>query len=108
MGQALSLTPIPNGNVLMVYNQRFHDKPGVWIAEIGFDGEKAVVLSNEIAWSSQKPTVDVENESDKVIWTNFSFGEPHVIPLNDTDHLVSFWCKQPEFVGIKTVRIRKI
>jgi hypothetical protein len=106
-GQALALTPIPNGNVLMVYNQRFHDKPGVWVAEIGFDGEKAVLISNQIVWSSQKPTVDVEKESEKVVWTNFSFGEPYIMPLNDGDHLVSFWCTIPEFCGIKTVRIRK-
>ena len=79
-GQATSLAPLPDGGVLLAYNQRREPSVGVWLAvaeptEAGFG-----VRRIGPAWLAEKGTHSA-GETGHDAWTDFAFGEPSVTVL---------------------------
>jgi hypothetical protein len=104
-GQATTLAPLPDGRVLLGYNQRTPPDVGVWLAvarptEAGFGVER-----HGPAWLAERPTLTGEDESGHDAWTGFAFGEPSVTVLPDGDVYVTLWCDQPSGRGIRYVRL---
>lgn len=106
-GQSIALTPLPDGRVLMVYNQRKHGPVGVWLAVAKPTEQDFGLERNEQVWaaeiSSQKPTQ--KDADDMKSWTSFAFGEPSTVLLPDGNVLVTLWCQQPSGYGIRYVKL---
>ena len=106
-GQSTALTTLPDGRVIIAYNQRKESPIGVWVAvakpdEFGFN-----MLSNECAWESKTKNRKGDSESgDFSEWTSFAFGEPHVIPTEDGSYLLVFWYSEGGYNGIKTLKFK--
>jgi Neuraminidase (sialidase) len=114
LGQSTSLAALPDGRALFTYNQRRHGDPGVWLAVVKPTplGDDFGVESNEIAWRAQTRTQS-GTSGEHTEWTDFSFGEPAVALLPDTEGfhdtlLLVLWCVQPEGQGIRYVRLRSL
>ena len=107
MGQSVSLTPLPDGGVLMPYNQRRHGQPGVWMALARPTATDFGVAADSIVW--QAPTATRTGTSgDHSQWTDFAFGSPAVALLGDDKLLVTFWVELPASQGVRYVRLKLI
>ena len=103
-GQATSLAPLPDGGVLIVYNQREEPDPGVWLAVA--DPTDAGFGTRHLgpAWLAERATHSAAG-SGLDEWTDFAFGEPSVTLLPGGDVFVTLWCDQPSGRGIRYVRL---
>ena len=104
VGQATSLAPLPDGRVLLAYNQRERPDPGVWLAVADPDDDDFGVQRIGPAWLAEQSTRNAD-DSGHDAWQDFSFGEPSVTLLPDGDVLVTLWCDQPSGTGIRWVRL---
>ena len=103
-GQATSLAPLPDGRLLLVYNQREQPDAGVWLAVAAPSDHDFGVQRIGPAWMAEQATRNTE-DSGHDAWTDFSFGEPSVTLLPDGDVMVTLWCAQPSGTGIRYVRL---
>ena len=107
-GQATSLAPLPDGRVLLAYNQRAQPDPGVWLAVARPTDADFGVERLGSAWRAERPTLTGDDESGHDAWTGFAFGEPSVTVLRGGDVLVTLWCDQPSGRGIRFVRLAPV
>lgn len=105
MGQSVALTALPEGRVLMTYNQRRSGEPGIWIARACPSASDFGLESNDLAWSA-KTTTQHGSSAGHSEWTDFSFGEPSLTLLPDGTWLLLFWCIQPDGSGVRFVKLR--
>jgi hypothetical protein len=103
-GQATSLAPLPDGRVLLAYNQREQPDPGVWLALADPSDHDFGVQRIGPAWLAEQATRN-SADSGHDAWTDFSFGEPSVTLLPDGDVMVTLWCAQPSGTGIRYIRL---
>jgi sialidase-1 len=101
MGQSCALAAKPDGSVLFVYNQRKHGKIGVWLAVAQPTYDNFNALSNNIVWAAQ--SAPSQNEHSQ--WTQFTFGEPSVLLLEDGSILVIFWSMEQGVGAIRYVKL---
>jgi hypothetical protein len=105
-GQATSLAPLPDGRVLLAYNQRERPDPGVWLAvarptDLDFGIERIGP-----AWLAEQATHGAAGgDAGHDAWTDFAFGEPSVTLLPDGDVFITLWCDQPSGTGVRWVRL---
>jgi hypothetical protein len=104
VGQATSLAPLPDGRVLLVYNQRAQPDPGVWLAVASPSDEGFGVERLGPAWVAERATHSAGGAGHDA-WTDFAFGEPSVTLLSDGNVLITLWCDQPSGRGIRYVRL---
>ncbi len=104
-GQAASLAPLPDGRLLIAYNQRARPDAGVWLAVARPTDADFGVERIGPAWVAERPTYSADGDSGHDSWTDFAFGEPSVTVLPDGDVLVTMWCDQPAGRGIGYVRL---
>lgn len=105
LGQSISLTPLPGGRVLFVYNQRKHGERGVWLAVARPTPGGFGIEYNAPAWRARVATQH-DTSAGHSEWTDFSFGEPSVTLLPDGALLLVLWCIQPDGSGIRFVKLR--
>lgn len=105
LGQSCALAALPDGRALMVYNQRKHGDPGVYLALARPTSERFNLEIDEPVWKATTRTRS-NSSSDHDNWQDYAFGEPSVLPLEDGTVLVSFWKIQPDARGIGYVRVR--
>lgn len=101
-GQSTSLTPWKDGKALIVYNQRKETPAGVRIAVAAPDGDDFNRLEDHLVWEAKTVTRS-DGESDFGQWTDFSFGEPHVLVMKDGKLLVTLWYEQSGLKGVRYV-----
>lgn len=104
-GQSIALTPLSEGRVLMVFNQRKLGEPGVWIARARPTSGDFGVEDQQIAWRA-RTTTQHDSSAGHSEWTDFSFGEPSLTLLPDGTLLLVLWCIQPDGSGIRFVKLR--
>ena len=104
-GQATSLAPLPDGGVLLAYNQRAEPDPGVWLAVARPHDRDFRVERIGPAWVAERATHSSGGHAGHDAWTDFAFGEPAVTVLPGGDVLVTLWCDQPSGRGIRFVRL---
>ena len=105
MGQSVSLTPLPKGGVLMPYNQRKHAEPGVWLALAEPTEADFGLKADQIVWRADAATKS-NTSGDHSQWTDFSFGSPAVVLLDDDVLLLTFWVELPDARGVRYVRLK--
>lgn len=103
-GQSTSICPWNDGTVLVAYNQRKESPVGVWLALGKPDAEGFHMLENQPIWQAAATTRH-GTSGDFSEWTDFSFGEPHAIALDDKTILACLWFEQGGTRGIKYVRL---
>jgi hypothetical protein len=102
LGQSTALTPLPDGSVLFIYNQRRHGKIGVWLARVRPTERDFGVLSNDIVWEAPPQSASAGHAD----WVQFAFGEPSATLLSDGTILVAFWCTENDIGGIRNVKLK--
>lgn len=104
-GQSTALAAMPYGGAIMLYNQRKQKPAGVYLARAHPDRDGFHTEIHEPVWLAETTTqhggIDAHSN-----WQDFSFGEPAAVPLPNGDILVTLWCQQPHFQGIRSVRVR--
>jgi hypothetical protein len=105
MGQSTALAALPDGRALLVYNQRKHGEPGVWLAVAQPTPDDFGILVNQIVWRAEQSTQH-DSSAEHLEWEDFAFGEPSVTLLPDGTLLVALWCLQPSGRGIRYVKLR--
>ena len=103
-GQATSLAPLPDGRLLLVYNQREQPNPGVWLAVADPSDNDFGIQRIGPAWLAEQATRNAD-DSGHDAWQDFSFGEPSVTLLPDGDVMITLWCDQRSGTGIRYVRL---
>lgn len=104
-GQTTALEAYGEGEVLIVYNQRREAPVGVWLAKAKPDADGLHLSANQCIWQAKLATSN-QSGGEFNEWTDFAFGEPHVIALPSGDLLVCLWYDQGEQKGIRYVRLR--
>jgi hypothetical protein len=89
-GQSTALTVLPNGRVMIPYNQRKESPIGVWLAVARPDETGLNLIENAPLWQAENGTRG-DTSGDFGDWTSFSFGEPHVLQMNDGTFLLVYW-----------------
>ncbi len=92
--------------VLVVYNQRREKPTGVWLALAKPDENGFNLIANEPVWETLTTTIG-ESSGEFDDFTDFAFGEPHVMVLKDGTLLVTLWYAQGDRKGIRYVMLRK-
>ena len=98
-GQSTALTVLPDGRVMIPYNQRKEEPVGVWLAVASPDENGLNLIENAPLWQAATGTRG-GTSADFGDWTNFSFGEPHVLRMADGTFLLVFWCAKDGINGI--------
>ncbi len=104
--QSIALAALPHGQALLIYNQRRQEPAGVRLALLDCTGEGLRVVCDELIWSAATTRQTDAGSAGLDGWTNFSFGEPSVLPLDEGEALAVLWCAQPAFHGVPGVRLR--
>lgn len=105
-GQATTLAPLPDGRVILGFNQRAKPHPGVWLAVARPTDEHFGVERIGPAWLAEQATHgEAGGDAGHDAWTDFAFGEPSVTVLPDGDVLLILWGAQPSGTGIRWVRL---
>ncbi|MDQ2945120.1 MAG: glycoside hydrolase [Acidobacteriota bacterium] len=105
LGQSTGLAALPDGRALLVYNQRKHGEPGVWLAVSRPTKLDFGLESNRIIWRAERATQH-SSSAEHNEWEDFAFGEPSATVLPDRSILVTLWCVQPSGQGIRYVKLR--
>ena len=96
-GQTTALTPLPDGRVMIAYNQRKEAPIGIWIAVARPDETGLNLIENTPVWQAKSAGKGNGDFSD---WTSFSYGEPHVLEMKDGRYLLVYWYEQDGECGI--------
>ena len=104
-GQTMSLTPLPDGRVLIPYNYRVPgDSLGVWLAVVAPKGDSVDILERARVWEAKAATKDgCSHDFDN--FTSFAFGEPQISIMPDGTLLLVIWVDQPDGTGVRYVRL---
>ena len=104
-GQTMSLTPLPDGRVLVPYNYRVAgENLGVRLAVVKPAVDSVEVLYDAQAWKADTSTSDGRS-ADFENFTSYAFGEPQISIMPDGTLLLVIWVDQPDGKGVRYVRI---
>ena len=104
MGQSTALAALGDGSALLVYNQRKHGEPGVWLAVSRPREFEFGIETNQLVWRAERVTQH-DSSAEHLNWEAFAFGEPSITVLTDGTLLVALWCIQPSGQGIRYVKL---
>lgn len=103
-GQTPSVTPLPDGRILFIYNQRKIAPCGIRLAVAKPSENKFEIEIDEPVYMAERPSIK-ESATTHSDWTSFTFGEPQITILPDKTLLVVFWCIEPKKAGIRYIRL---
>jgi len=105
MGQSQSTAPLPDGRALIAYTNRKHPQPGIQAALLRFDDDHCLTVHTDIAWhvdnASHQPAAQ-----DHSHWTDFAFGGPSIVVIEENVALLTCWVHQHDGRGVRYVRFR--
>jgi hypothetical protein len=105
LGQTTALAPLPDGRALFLYNQRKHGDPGVKLAVVRPTDTHFGTEYDDYLWRAETRT-QTASSGNLSEWSDFSFGEPSIAPLQDGTWLAAIWCIQPSGSGIRYVKLK--
>lgn len=104
-GQTTALEALGDGSVLIIYNQRKKNPAGVRLALARPDINGLNLIADECIWQAAQKTAH-ESSGEFNEWTDFAFGEPHVVKLPDGTLLACLWYEQSGKKGIRCIRLK--
>lgn len=107
-GQVSCPVEIGDGRLLLVYNLRYAERPGI-MAVLSENGGKTWDLTHQITvWDAQgRANVGAVSQARAIAdMSTFGFGKPDAQKLTNGDILVSFWCTQACVTHIRWCRLR--
>jgi hypothetical protein len=105
LGQSVSLMALPDGRAAMAYNQRKHGEPGVWVAVANPTPDTFGLQTNQLLWRARTGT-QKGSSGNHDQWRDFSFGEPSLTRVGNNEWLLTLWCIQPDFQGIRFLKFK--
>ena len=98
------LAALPDGRAIFGYVQRSKDSAGIGLALVRPTKSDFGIQANEMIFSAETATQSGQVAEDNE-WLDFSFGEPSITIMPDGTLFLSYWCIEPEFQGIKYIRL---
>lgn len=102
-GQTTALTPLPDGRVMIAYNQRKEAPIGIWVAVARPDENGLNLIENTPVWQANSGGKGGGDFSD---WTSFSYGEPHILDMRDGNYLLTYWFEENGEKGIGYLKLK--
>ena len=101
-GQTTALTPLPDGRVMIAYNQRKEAPIGIWVAVARPDENGLNLIENTPVWQAKTAGTGADFSD----WTSFSYGEPHILEMHDGNYLLVYWFEQDGEKGIGYTKLK--
>jgi len=99
------LAPMRDGRAIFGYVQRSKDSAGIGLAVVRPTESDFGIQANQMIFAAETATQSGQVAEDNE-WVDFSFGEPSITIMPDNTVLVAYWCIEPDFQGIKYIRLR--
>ena len=99
------LVPMSDGRAIFGYVQRQEGAAGIGLAIVRPTESDFGIETNELIFTAAKATQTGQAAQDND-WCDFSFGEPSITLMPDQTVLVTYWCIEPDFQGIRYIRLR--
>jgi hypothetical protein len=104
-GQTLSVLPLENDKLLILYNRRY-GRQGVVMALVKFTETEWTVVEEDLLYDAQGFRDGPDSGASGVDeLASFQFGFPTAIRLNDGSILVTHWCVEQGVCGIRWTRL---
>lgn len=107
-GQVCWPVALGDGRLLLLYNRRYRERPGI-IAVLSRDEGASWEVDEQITvWDAagQGNVGVARNEGEMADMTTFAFGRPEAVRLPDGDILAGFWCTGACITHIRWCRLR--
>jgi sialidase-1 len=107
-GQTLGLTYLGEDRLLLLSNRRYGSQ-GVVVYFARFTEKSWTVEGESLLWDA-KASRDISTEESTGIdaFSDFAFGLPSAVPINDNNFLSVHWCKEDGIFGIKCTKFREV
>ena len=99
------LAPMSDGRAIFGYVQRQEGTAGIGLAIVRPTESDFGIETNELIFTAATATQTGQAAQDNE-WCDFSFGEPSITLMPDQAVLVTYWCIEPDFQGIRSIRLR--
>ncbi len=104
LGQTLSSTVLPDGNILSVY--RRVDQPGLWGTISSLEGETWFNHGHELLWGG--PSASSNTDNIRQHFATLKFGAPSILRLPNDDIFIAFWAVIDSVSQINTITLSKV
>jgi hypothetical protein len=107
-GQVSFPVSLGNGRILMLYNRRYKERPGIMAVLSDDEGRTWDVEHQVTVWDAfgQGNVGAARNEGELADMTTFAFGRPEAVRLPDGDIMACFWCTGSCITHIRWCRLR--
>lgn len=107
-GQVSCPVEIGDGRLLLVYNLRYAERPGIMTALSENRGKTWDITHQITVWDAQsRANVGAASQARAIAdMSTFGFGKPDTQKLTNGDILVSFWCTQACVTHVRWCRLR--
>lgn len=106
-GNTTVLAPLGDGSALFGFVQRGSDLAAISIANVRPTPDDFGILSQQVVFRADRSTRSGNTAEDNQ-WQDFSFGEPSITVLDQGEVLVTYWCIDRDFAGIRSIRLRLV
>lgn len=99
------LAAMEDGRAIFGYVQRSKDSAGIGLAVVCPTSSDFGIQANQMIFTAKTATQS-GRAAEGNEWLDFRFGEPSITIMPDNIVLVAYWCIEPEFQGIRYIRLR--
>jgi sialidase-1 len=103
LGETMSITRLPNGNVLAVYRRM--DKPGLWLTVARIDGDQWINDTDIPLWGVQEEGLSSKSANMVTDFNELKFGAPCITILPDKSVYIAFWCYEKMVSNIRWFKL---
>jgi len=108
-GQVCNLADAGDGRVVMVYNRRYAEKPGIMaVLSTDADGLAWDMNHQGIVWDARVGTNVGTTQPDSMLadMLTWAFGYPGVVRVRDQEYVACFWATQACVTHVRWARMR--
>jgi hypothetical protein len=106
-GNTTVLAPLNDGSALFGFVQRGDDLAAISIAKVRPTPDDFGIEAQQVVFRADQSTRSGKTAEDNQ-WKDFSFGEPSITVLDGGEVLVTYWCIDGDFAGIRSIRLRLV
>ena len=107
MGQTMTPVPLGQDRLLVLYNRRYR-VPALMMALATFTDDTWTVHHERVMYDPLTSGSSDQIATGKDEWTQFEFGFPTAIPLQDGTHLATHWSKEGGKFGVRWTKLQVI